>query len=71
MRNNSMPDLTELKHPSPRAEGKFHYNKWFIKPEERLKTKIVTQRSELQLEPCNSKENVGGRYFYESLYQEN
>lgn len=45
MRNNSMPDLTELKHPSPRAEGKFHYNKWFIKPEERLKTKIVTQRS--------------------------
>jgi hypothetical protein len=51
MRNKSMPDLTELRSSSPtRAEGRFQYNKWYIKPEQRLKKKLVTQRSSFELE---------------------
>jgi hypothetical protein len=51
MRNNSMPDLTELS-PS-HAQQPFIYNKWFIKPEERLKRTPKDLRSSFQLKACN------------------
>jgi hypothetical protein len=54
MRNNSMPDLTEL-HPRlpthTRAERQFAYNKWFIKPEQRLARKPITRLPNTPLAP--------------------
>lgn len=41
-RNKSMPDMKELYTISThRPKPKLKYNKWFIKPELRLKTSIV------------------------------
>jgi hypothetical protein len=52
MRNNSMPDLTDLLPHSPaHAERQFIYNKWFIKPDQRLKRKPLAIRSSLQSHP--------------------
>lgn len=49
MRNNSMPDLTDLNIPhQPHAERQFIYNKWFIKPDQRLKRKPIQLRASLQ-----------------------
>lgn len=64
MRNNSMPDLTELNaHQPPQAERQFVYNKWFIRPEQRLKKKPAQIRASLEESPHPSTP-----YFYESLY---
>lgn len=70
MRNNSMPDLCDLAGtPSPAhaAERQFAYNKWFIRPEQRLKRKPVGLRSSLQLHPGISP-HPAAPLFYESLY---
>ena len=57
-----MPDLRELHiRVPPNAERQLIYNKWFIKPEQRLTKKPFSHRPNNQLTP-------NAPFFYEALY---